>query len=130
MSGLRRLKGSISCVRVTCASYGRKTNINALTRGLHLRKNRRSAAFTETVCTGLTPVCPCQMDLQLAVQCDTTALQTESGGEPAAAPAACLSAAAALRQGVAATLDSLAAQALLRHAAEHALPQVGAARCR
>lgn len=74
-----------------------------------------------------TPVRPCQMDLQLAAQCEVAALQPGCSGEAGAASAACLSAAAALRQGVASALDSLTAQALLRHAAGHELPKAGAA---
>ena len=76
---------------------------------------------------GLRRVCPRQMDLQLAGLCEVAALQLESDGVASAALAACLLSAAALQQGVAAALDSLAACALLRHAAGHELFKVGAA---
>ena len=69
--------------------------------------------------------CRRQMDLQLAEQCEVAALLTEPGRETDAASAACASAGAALRQGVTASLDSLAAQALLRHAGGHEFPKVG-----
>ena len=67
------------------------------------------------------------MDLQLAGLCEVAALQLESDGAASAAHAACLPSAAALRQGAAAALDSLAASALLRHAAGHEPFMVGAA---
>ena len=93
---------------------------------MHLRTARCSAAMSRIALQSLRRACRGQMDLQLAGQCEVAALQLEADGEASAASEACLASAAALRQGVAAALDSLAASALLRHAAGHDLPKVGA----
>lgn len=93
---------------------------------MHSRTACCSAAMSQTILQSLTRACLGQMDLQLAEQCEVAAMQMECGGEASAASAAFLPSAAALRQGVAAALDSLAARALLRHAIGHDVPKVGA----